>query len=75
METTPPQPHSRRRFSPAWPVKDLPAGSSVLIQGLSDDGPNGPEAAGAPDADPKPKAVWRFYVSVSYTHLTLPTKA
>ena len=62
METTPPQPHSRRRFSPAWPVKDLPAGSSVLIQGLSDDGPNGPEAADAPDADPKPKAVWRFFV-------------
>ena len=56
MDTPSPQPHSRRKFSPAWPVKDLPAGSSVLVEGLDS------AADGISEEDPKPKAVWRFFL-------------
>lgn len=74
--------NSRRRFSPAWPVKNLPAGAEALIpeldnpsfEGIEDptdntetitraenQGQPAPQDT-APEADPKPKAVWRFFV-------------
>ena len=52
--------HPARRFTAAWPVKDLPAGSSVLIDDLTD--PNEPPTSDAPEADPHPANVWRFFV-------------
>ena len=71
--------HSRRRFSPAWPVKNLPAGAEALIpeldnprfEGIEDPTDNTESITGtgrpspqhtAPETDPKPKAVWRFFV-------------
>ena len=68
------QPRSpRRRFSPAWPVKNLPAGTSILdpeltnpsFDGIEDptDNTGKPGYPGSsPEADPKPKAVWRFFL-------------
>ena len=74
--------NSRRRFSPAWPVKNLPAGAEALIpeldnpsfEGIEDptdntetitraenQGQPAPQDT-APEADLKPKAVWRFFV-------------
>ena len=58
MDKASERPHSRRRYSPAWPVKNLPAGSHVL-----DDGPiQGDDASATSETDPEPKAVWRFFV-------------
>ena len=65
MESPNPKPQSRRRFSPAWPVKDLPAGSSVLVDELDNpafgDGAD-PTVGAASESNPKAKGVWRFFV-------------
>ncbi|MDK8664081.1 YjiH family protein [Corynebacterium coyleae] len=49
-----------RRYSPAWPVKDLPASSHVLVDDSTQ--PADPDPDFTPDADVKPQAVWRFFV-------------
>ena len=49
-----------RRYSPAWPVKDLPASSHVLVDDSTS--PADPDPDFTPDADVKPQAVWRFFV-------------
>ncbi|WP_246825069.1 YjiH family protein [Corynebacterium sp. HMSC034B08] len=49
-----------RRYSPAWPVKDLPASSHVLVDDSTSPADTNPDAT--PDADVKAKAVWRFFV-------------
>ena len=49
-----------RRYSPAWPVKDLPASSHVLDDDSTSPADTNPDAT--PDADVKAKAVWRFFV-------------
>lgn len=65
METNDPKPHPRRRFSAAWPVKDLPAGSSVVVDVLDNpafgDGAD-PTVGTASESEPKAKGVWRFFV-------------
>ena len=49
-----------RKYSPAWPVKDLPASSHVLVDDSTS--PADPDPDFTPDADVKPQAVWRFFV-------------
>lgn len=49
-----------RKYSPAWPVKDLPASSHVLDDDSTSPADTNPDAT--PDADVKAKAVWRFFV-------------
>lgn len=49
-----------RKYSPAWPVKDLPASSHVLDDDSTSPADTNPDAT--PDADVKPQAVWRFFV-------------
>nr|WP_288870369.1 YjiH family protein [uncultured Corynebacterium sp.] len=49
-----------RKYSPAWPVKDLPASSHVLVDDSTQ--PADPDPDFTPDADVKPQAVWRFFV-------------
>ncbi|WP_083279458.1 YjiH family protein [Corynebacterium sp. HMSC05C01] len=49
-----------RKYSPAWPVKDLPASSHVLDDDSTPPADTNPDIT--PDADVKPKAAWRFFV-------------
>lgn len=49
-----------RRYSPAWPVKDLPASSHVLVDDSTQ--PADPDPDFTSDADVKPQAVWRFFM-------------
>ena len=49
-----------RKYSPAWPVKDLPASSHVLDDDSTSPADTNPDIT--PDADVKPKAAWRFFV-------------
>lgn len=58
MDRASEQPHSRRKFSSAWPVKDLP----VAAYPLGGDSEHADDASALREAEPQPRAVWRFFL-------------
>ena len=60
METAGKRATRMRKYSPAWPVKNLPAGADVLFDDPTP--PKGTDPGTTDETDVEPKAVWRFFL-------------